>query len=118
MELLFERADKFRETRAKSGKADRLNGLLPGVLVVRSHRKNLFQKHLRGEVCAVRGEFRATIAAQNTSAYDRRGKGRTRDAREKRRLLIIEDGDGSERRTQDRKSTRLNSSHGYISYAV
>src|SRR6266852_225154 len=101
MELLFERADKFGETRAKSGKADRLNGLLPGVLVVRSHRKNLFQKHLRGEVCAVRGEFRTTIAAQNTSAYDRRGKGRTRDAREKRRLLIIEHGDGILRRARE-----------------
>src|SRR6266567_2657902 len=100
MELLFERADKFGETHAKSGKADRLNGLLPGVLVVRSHRKNLFQKHLRGEVCAVRREFCATIAAQNTRAHNRGGKGGTRDAREKRRLLIIEDGEAGASRAR------------------
>src|SRR5687768_18177524 len=32
--------------------------------------------------------------------------------------VVVAEGDGPVVRPQDRKSTRLNSSHGYISYAV
>src|SRR5258705_13881954 len=100
MEFVLERPDKLSEARVKPGDADGLNGFLPGVLIIRCHRKNLFEKHLRLEVHAVRRKFSATIAAQDSAAHDRSGQGGTRDAREERRLLIFDERDGGERRTQ------------------
>src|SRR6267378_5396190 len=100
MEFFLEWPDKLSEARAQPGHADGLNGFLPSVLIIRRHRKNLFEKHLRLEVHAVRRKFSAAIATQNSAAYDRGGQGGARDAREERRLLIFDERDGGERRTQ------------------
>src|SRR2546429_2122229 len=62
----------------------------------------------------------AAPSADGYAAFDESERGPPRDSR-------VADGFGhvlasrcfpDERRPQDRKSTRLNSSHGYISYAV
>src|SRR5687768_17788555 len=46
------------------------------------------------------------------------GVGVVAGARERSSQLAAEDQHGAQRIVEDRKSTRLNSSHGYISYAV
>src|SRR6202521_5869590 len=100
MEFFLEWPDKLSEARAKPGEADGLNSFLPSVLIIRRHRKNLFEKHLRLEVRAVRRKFSATIAAQDSAAHDRGGQGGARDTREEGRLLILDQRDGGKRRTQ------------------
>ena len=71
MEFFLEWPDKLSEARAQPGDANGLNGFLPSVLIIRRHWKNLFEKHLRLEVHAVRRKFSAAIAAQNSAAHDR-----------------------------------------------
>jgi len=71
MKFVLERFHKFLKARAKPSDADGSNGFLPGVLIIRRHGENLFEKHLRREVRAARRQFRATIAAQNVPADDR-----------------------------------------------
>src|SRR6266404_8999957 len=100
MEFFLERPDKLSEARAQPRNADGLNGFLPGVLIIRCHWKNFFEKHLRLEVRAMRRKFRATIAAQDSAAHNRGGQGGARDAREERGLLIFGQRDGGKRRTQ------------------
>src|SRR3977135_4411831 len=100
MEFVLERPDKLSEARAKPGNADGLNGFPPGVLIIRRHRKNLFEKHLRLEIHAVRRKFSATITAQDSAAHDRGSQGGARDTREERRLLIFDQRNGGKRRTQ------------------
>src|SRR5260370_13599319 len=100
MEFILERLDEVGEAGAKPGDADGLNGFMPGVLIIRGHRENFFEKHLRSEVSAMRREFRATITAQNAATDNRRGQSGPRDARNKRRLLIFKWRDSGKRRTQ------------------
>src|SRR5258708_28121783 len=100
MEFILERLDEVGEAGAKPGDADGLNRFLPGVLIIRGHRENFFEKHLRSEVRAMRREFGTTIAAQDAAAHDRGGQGGTRDARKERRLLIFKERHSGKRRTQ------------------
>src|SRR2546429_484337 len=57
-----------------------------------------------------------TLFRSRDGARPRRGAGAGRRARRPRGLL--RPSQGLQREAEDRKSTRLNSSHGYISYAV
>src|SRR5260370_5502356 len=98
MEFTFEKPDKFWQVRPKPGNADGSNSLLPGILVISSHRENLIEQHLRREVCALCREFRATIAAQDSASHDRGGQRANRDARKEGRLVVVKQGDGSKRR--------------------
>src|SRR5256884_9690136 len=76
-------------------------------------------------VCASRARLTARTSARRWSASAR---GNSRCAARLERLDPLDlaavwpdaarDGERSERQQKDRKSTRLNSSHGYISYAV
>src|SRR5260370_30103605 len=98
MEFILEGPNEIREACAKPCDADRLNSFMPSVLIIRGHRKNLFEKHLRSEVRAICREFGATIAAQNSATVNRRGQVGTRDARKELRLLIFNQRHSSEPR--------------------
>src|SRR2546422_5974935 len=58
--------------------------------------------------------FRSGVAYAMRGVHHDRVEGAQRDEKERPRVVDAEDRD----REGDRKSTRLNSSHGYISYAV
>src|SRR5687768_18191259 len=67
--------------------------------------------------------FPYTTLFRSRDLHDHRERLEHEDAADDReqQLLLDQDRDGAERaaeRERDRKSTRLNSSHGYISYAV
>src|SRR2546429_3289967 len=68
----------------------------------------------------IRRPPRSTLFPYTTLFRSRRGRSRKHDARALRKAQIgrTVEPQGSGDRGQDRKSTRLNSSHGYISYAV
>src|SRR5437016_2915653 len=99
MEFDLKWPNKLSEARAKPGDADGLYGFMPGILIIRRHRKNLFEKHLRTEVHALCREFSAAIATQDTAAHDRGGQRGTRDAREERGFGVFDQRDSGKGRT-------------------
>src|SRR5207248_12142 len=70
MEFVLKRLNKVGKPRTETGDTDGFNSFLPGILIIGGDRKNFFEEHLRSQIRAVRGEFRAAVTTQHAASHD------------------------------------------------